>query len=78
MAAVDRNSLTCDKPAFSSTKNATALAISSGYPSLFLGILLTILTSTSSGTAPTISVAIYPGAIQLMVIFLEAVSRARA
>ncbi len=37
-----------------------------------------ILASTSSGTAPIISVAIYPGAMQLTVIFLEADSRAKA
>src|SRR5688572_28722153 len=46
------------KPAFSSTKKATPRAISSALPRRLTGILATILASTSSGTAATISVSI--------------------
>ena len=46
------------KPAFSSTRNATPRAISSALPRRLTGIRATILPSTSSGTAATISVSI--------------------
>ena len=46
------------KPPFSSTRKATPRAISSALPSRPTGILATILPSTSSGTAATMSVSI--------------------
>src|SRR3954454_25038197 len=46
------------KPAFSSTRKATPRAISSALPRRPTGIRATILPSTSSGTAATMSVSI--------------------
>src|SRR5438270_791310 len=45
------------KPAFSSTRKATPRAISCALPSRPTGIRATILASTSSGTAATMSVS---------------------
>jgi len=46
------------KPASSAQRKATPRAISDALPSRPTGILATILASTSSGTAATISVSI--------------------
>src|SRR3954470_13761481 len=66
------------KPPFSSTRKATPRAISSALPSRPTGIFATILPSTSSGTAATMSVSMYPGAIALTVTLLRAPSCAKA
>src|SRR6476661_10580607 len=65
-------------PPFSSTRKATPRAISSALPKRPTGIFATILPSTSSGTAATMSVSMYPGAIALTVTLLRAPSCASA
>jgi glutathione synthase/RimK-type ligase-like ATP-grasp enzyme len=54
-------------PAFSSHRKATPRAISSALPRRPTGIRATIFCRTSSGTAATMSVSMYPGAIAFTV-----------
>ena len=61
----------------SATRNTTARAISSGFISLPIGIWAIMALRISSGMAFTISVSVYPGAMALTVMPLDALSRAK-
>ena len=60
------------------TRNITALAISSGLARRPTGILATIFSRISGGTAATIAVSVYPAAMTLTVMPRAALSSASA
>src|SRR5437763_8966142 len=60
------------------TRNITALAISAGLASRPTGILATIFSRISGGTAATIAVSVYPAAMTLTVMPRAALSSASA